>query len=164
LTGELTQNSTAAGIKGTITSAKFGGTTGKTISGDEEPECTGTGFYAGGAAITVGTPICIESTGTTDTFAVRGGTCAATSKPKFKISLTTIFGTVTCNYESTSINGLVGSFVTNESGSDVTTTLLEQGFTKAEGSGGECPSEGKLNMTTTSEMDSASAEPVFVSS
>src|SRR5436305_2798324 len=40
LTGELTQNSTANGIKGTITSAKFGGTTGKTISGDEEPECT----------------------------------------------------------------------------------------------------------------------------
>jgi hypothetical protein len=164
LTGTLTQNNTTNGIKGEITSAKFGGTTGKTIPGDEEPECTGTGFYAGGAGVTTVPPYCLEATGTGDTVAVRGGTCAAPTKPKFKLSVTTIFGTVTCNYESTALAGLVGSLVTDESGQDAQGTLTEQGFTKAAESGGECPSEGKLSMTVTLETDVSPATPVYFSS
>jgi hypothetical protein len=164
LTGTLETNTTAAGIKGTITSAKFGGTTGKTITGDEEPECTGTGFYAGGAGLTTKPPYCIESIEANDTFKMRGGKCSeAPTKPKFQVSVTTIFGTVTCIYETEKAN-LSGTFETDGSGSDVKTSLSEQAFVKSSGSGGECPSSGKLSLTTTSETDSGTAEPVYVSS
>ena len=160
LTGELTSNSTAGGIKGTMTSAVFGGTTGKTISGDEAPECTGTGFYAGGIGVTAKPPYCIEATGATDTFKMRGGKCSAEgSAVKFQLSVTVFGAVVSCLYEKAALEG---TFKTDPE--DVTTTLSEQEFTKAAGSGGECPSSGKLSMTTTSEIDSATVEPLYVSS
>jgi hypothetical protein len=165
LTGSLTSNSTANGIQGTITKADFGGTTGKTIPGDTEPECTGTGFYAGGAGITTNPPYCLQATGTTDTIAVRGGGCGGVlGKPKFRLSVTTIFGTVTCEYASTAAEGLTGSLVTDTSGQEAQGTLTEQGFSLS-GGGGECPSEGKLTLTVRLETDlGPSFTPLFVSS
>jgi hypothetical protein len=165
VTGTLEANSTVNGIKGTITSAKFGGTTGKTITGGEEPECTGTGFFAGGAGVTTKPPYCVALTGASDTGSLRGGACTEpSSRPKFNLSVTTIFGTVTCEYESTSVEGLVGSFATDATGADTNGTVAEQEFIKSAGSGGECSASAKVSMSLTVETDSKVAEPVYVSS
>jgi hypothetical protein len=162
LTGEVTSNSTANGIQGTLTKAEFGGT-GSKIVNDPEPECTGTGFYAGGAGVTTNPPYCLQAIGTTDTVAIRGGACGGVlGKPTFKLSVTTIFGTVTCEYASTSAEGLTGSLVTDASGQQAEGSLSEQGFTKTAGSGGECPSEGKLSMTVKLETD-GTVTPLYIS-
>jgi len=164
VTGTLETNSTASGIKGTITSAKFGGTTGKTIIGDEEPECTGTGFFAGGAGVTTKPPYCVELTEASDTGRLRGGACTeASSKPKFKLSVTTIFGTITCEYESTTAS-LTSSFETDTTGTDTNGTVAEQEFTKSAGSAGECSASAKVSFSLTVERDREPAEPVYVSS
>jgi hypothetical protein len=159
LTGEVTSNATATGVKGNITSAVFGGTTGKTIAGDEAPECTGTGFYAGGAGVTAKPPYCLEATTAADTGKVRGGKCSAEATPvKFQLSVTVFGFPVSCLYEKASLEG---SFTTDPS--DAVMTLNEQEFVKGAGSGGECPSSGKLSVSITWETEGPTFTPVYFS-
>jgi hypothetical protein len=156
LTGALTVNETSNGFEANITSLKFGGTTGKTIAGDEEPECTGTGNYAGGVAVTWTAPFCLESTAETDTTGMRGGLCAESSRAVvFHTDWTSIFGTIACSYQRSS---LAGTFKTYPE--DAILTFSELTFTKLAGSGGECPTEFKTNMTFTLETDNVTAEPM----
>jgi hypothetical protein len=160
LTGELTQNITTNGFKGTITSAEFGGT-GSTITGDNEPECTGSGFV-GNTGITATPPYCVEGIEANDKLKVRGGACnKAAENIVFKMTVTGPFGIkVGCTYSKAS---MTGNFQTDtEAGKDATATVSEEEFKKTEG-GGECPESGKLDMTFTMETDVETATPIYVS-
>ena len=159
LTGDLHINETTKGIEGEITSAEFGGT-GSKIAGDVEPECTG---GAGPSGVTVTSlPWCIEATEDNDNFALKGGKCtAATSPITFDLSVTSIFGTITCKYiKNTKVTG---TFTTHSTG-DAVGTISEVGFARHESSE-LCPSEGKLDMSFTLETDLTNEfKPLWISS
>jgi hypothetical protein len=157
LTGKLTQNNTASGSKGEVTSASFTGT-------GTNGECTS---WTGGVTVnanpaTNGLPWCLEATSATDVGKIRGGSCASETRPiRFVLTFTTAF-IGTCTYQRST--AAEGSLQTDtEPGKDATVTLSEQEWIKFEGGSG-CPSSGKLDMAYTMETDAPTADPVYLSS
>jgi hypothetical protein len=159
--GSLSANSTASGNEGTITSVEFGNTSGAKSASEPEPECTGSGFLAGGAFVTVTSPVCVETTEATDTIKVRGGECGkAPSAIVFHLTVTTIFGNVPCSYQRTAVTGpLTGTLNTHPT--QASATFAEQGFVKTGESGGECPVSAKIDLSFNSETEAGA--PVYVS-
>lgn len=158
LTGTLTQNSTASGTKGEVTSATFQGTGETASNGDKE--CTS---WTGGVTVTPnvsgGLPWCLEAT-SGDEGKVRGGKCSELSRGiKFVLDFTSIG---TCEYNRST--AAVGTLTTHPE--DAVVHLVEQEWSKVGGTGGVlCPSTGKLTMTFTLETDtSASKDPMYFSS
>jgi hypothetical protein len=153
LTGPLTSNSTAGGFAGEVTSATFSGTG---TSGD----CTATGSFFSGSAkptpeITGGLPWCLKN-GLSDNFEIRGGKCSEAARPiKFGLDLT---GLVTCTYERASLTGTFETHPTDALGR----INANQAWTLVSGFG--CPSGPSLDMEFTEETDTATAEPVYISS
>jgi len=155
LTGPLKSNSTAGGFQGEVTSATFNGTG---TGGD----CTSTGsFFTGSVGVTTntgtnGTPYCIKNT-LNDNLEIRGGACASATRPiRFALDLT---GLVTCTYERTT--GIAGTFKTHPEDAQGS---VNSGQTFSLVSGFACPSTGELSMTFTLETDTATAEPLYISS
>jgi len=155
LTGPLKSNSTAGGFQAEITSATFNGTG---TGGD----CTSTGsFFTGSVAWTFntgtnGTPWCIKNT-LNDNLEIRGGACASATRPiRIAKDLT---GLVTCTYERTA--GIAGSFKTHPEDALVSVT---SGQTFSLVSGFACPSTAEPSLTFTLETDTATAEPLYISS
>lgn len=165
LTGTLNTNTTSSGTAITITSAVFGGT-GKVISGEPEPECTGSGFL-GDAGVRPGSihglPWCFVATSSTDFLTYRGGSCSEISNTlELTFQVTTLFGTVSCIYWGE--DRVSGSLETdNVVGQDATISFVERSWVKA-GGGGECPASTKLSMTLTLETDAFTASPMYFSS
>lgn len=160
LTGNLISNATATGVKGEISAAKFGGT-GGTIAGAEEPECTGSGFFAPNTTITpnINLPWCLEAPAATDTFTLKGGPCGAARAIKFNLDVTEVG---TCEYSrAATVNGTIST--DGEATNPNTASISEVEWTKT---GGPflCPGSGKLDMTFSLETDNAEHAPIFISS
>jgi len=158
LEGTVTSNSTASGVKGEITSAKFGGT-GPTQSGAPGPECTGSNFFTPNTTITPAQslPWCFEAPANADTFTVKGGKCGAQTAIKFKLDVT---GIGTCEYtRAATVNG---TFVTDGAGTNENTgSITSVPWTLSAGPG-LCPSEGSL--TTRFGVETKTSTEVYVSS
>lgn len=158
LHGTLISNATAAGVKGEITSAKFGGT-GPLQSGAEANECTGSNFFTPNTTITPNQslPWCLEAAAATDTFTVKGGKCSATTAINFKLDTT---GVGTCEYTRAAV--ISGTLVTDGGGANENTAAIANtAFTLVSGPG-LCPSEGKLNMRFS--LETTSGAQIFISS
>jgi hypothetical protein len=160
LTGEITANSTAGGVDGTITSVVFGNTSGGTRVGEPEPECTGSGFFARGAFVTATPPFCLTATEANDIFTVRGGACtAAAAAIVFHLTVTNPLGPafphVNCTYQRTTLTGpMSGTFNTHPA--QAGGTFTEQEFVKSAG-GGECPASGRHDMSINLETEAGAA-------
>ena len=142
ITGTLDSNSTASGVKGTITSATFQGTGTTATNGDKE--CTS---WTGGVTVTPGVsgglPWCLEATEAKDEGKIRGGACSEPSRSiKYALDFTSIG---TCNYVRE--NAAVGSLVTDTTGQAAQVSLASQEWLAAAGNPFGCPSSGKLDMT-----------------
>jgi hypothetical protein len=160
LTGNLISNATATGVKGEITAVKVGGTN-KKIEAAEEPECTGTGFFAPGTTVTpnINLPWCLEAPAATDTFTLKGGPCGAQRAIKFNLDVTEVG---TCEYSRTAtVSGTIST--DGEATNPNTASISEAEWTKA---GGPflCPGSGKLDMTFSLETDNAEHQAIFISS
>jgi hypothetical protein len=154
-TGTLKKNNTSEGFQGEATSVEAGGTG---TNGD----CTAVGsFFTGSARVTTaipgGLPWCMKTT-TNDALEMRGGSCSEAARSiKFAIDLT---GLTTCTYERSI---LTGTFVTDTAGQDATGKLTEgQAWTLVSGFG--CPSSPTIEVEYTEEIDTSTADPVYISS
>jgi hypothetical protein len=158
LTGELTKNS-GTEIEGNVTSATFTGT-------GSESRCTAT-FGNSTVTPTVtaeggahGLPWCIKAGGALekDEMTVRGGKCSEAARDiRFILD---VLGGVECEYQRTT--AIPGTFTTDTSGQDATTTITKQKFSRIRGSALVCPSEGFLDMTFTLETDTETASPLYI--
>jgi len=130
LTGTVRTNS-GTHIAGDIESAMWGS------EGESETKCTS---WLGLVKPTpTGLPWCLTS-GTKDTFTVRGGKCSEAAKA---LSFTLDFPSFSCGYERAASSPIAGTFTTATEGS--TLKIAEQEFPRVHGGFG-CPSSGKLNM------------------
>jgi hypothetical protein len=162
-TGTLTNNSTAGGFEGDITTATFKGT-GTKQAAEPDTECTSP---FGNAAITPlvshTEPWCLEGTENNDSFKVRGGSCLAAAKPLEFIITPTIFGSpISCRYTRAATSPVTGTFVTHTEG-DAVFTVSNPVFGIAAGQSGFCPGSGELTMSFTGATDNATEEPLFIS-
>jgi len=126
LKGSVITNS-GTHIAGEITSAVWGGVEANTACESWTGAVTPT---------PTGLPWCITS-GTKDTFTVRGGKCSEAAKP---LTFTLDFSGFQCGYERTTPAN--GTFTT---AAPSTLKIADQGFAKVHG-GFLCPSEGRLDM------------------
>jgi hypothetical protein len=143
LGGTLTNNSTAGGFEADITSATFAGTGGPLIAG--ENECIGVfgNFTITPNPATNGLPWCLEGTGSTDAFELRGGSCLAASRPiRFTLDLTIGAQTLICNYEKSV--PVQDTFATHPA--EATAEFVNQLFSAVAGNPFGCPSRGELTM------------------
>jgi len=160
LTWTLTSNATATGVKGEISSAKFGGT-GATQSGAPEPECTEGNFFLPNTSLTpeINMPWCLEAPAATDTFTIVGGPCGAPRAIKINFDAT---GIGTCEYSrSAAVNGTI---VTDGAGANENTlAITNQAWTKT-GGPGLCPGTVELTMRFSLETDASPFNQIFLSS
>jgi hypothetical protein len=107
-----------------------------------------------------GTPWCIKHEGTADDkFTVSGGACGSPRSITFV--LTSTIGT--CKYSRAT--GVEGTFTTDTTGDAVFSVVPTVASTFAKEEGGVlCPASGELEMSFTLETDTATAEPLYISS
>ena len=159
VTGALTTNNTAAGIKGDVETALFAGS-GSTAAGEPATECTS---WTGGVSVTPnpstnGLPWCMEATSGTDEVRLRGNACTT---PARAIRLNLAFTSIgSCVYQRS--GAAKGVLATDQGFEEATVSYSEQEWAKLEGGFG-CPGSMTLSLTLTLETDPA-AEPVFFSS
>ena len=160
LTLTLTSNATATGVKGEITSAKFGGT-GATQSGAPEPECTEGNFFLPNTSLTpeINMPWCLEAPAAMDTFTIAGGPCGAPRAIKINFDAT---GIGTCEYSrSAAVNGTIA---TDGAGSNENTLAITAVPWTKIGGPGLCPGTVELTMRFSLETDPPASGQIFISS
>ncbi|HET9591702.1 MAG TPA: hypothetical protein VFP17_02195 [Solirubrobacterales bacterium] len=147
LTGTLHQNEKGL-IKGTISTALFGGTGGE--GANKEPRCTSTVPFNPQFEVAVqNLHYCIENEPGTDKFLITAKTCTEEKAPRtLKFTLTSAL-TGGCTYEAAQVTG---EFTTNVT--PATLSVEKQGFTKTAG-GGLCPETGELKGTWSLETDTS---------
>jgi hypothetical protein len=161
MTGYLTKNETTGVIEGDIHTATFGGT-GSLVNG--EPECTGSfGNITVDTNVGNGTPWCLKSSGATDTFTLRGGSCTAAQRSITFVLTSTTVGTCKYNREAAAS----GTFTTDTpSTNDAVLSIVPTAsstWVKEEG-GFLCPSSGELEQSFTLETDTTAAnDPLYIS-
>ena len=160
LHGTLVSNATAAGVKGEITAAKFGGT-GPLQSGAEANECTGSNFFTPNTTITPNQslPWCLEAAAAADTFSVKGGKCGAATAISFKLDVT---GVGTCEYTRAVTSPITGTLVTDGGGANENTAAIANTAFGLVSGPGLCPGEGKLNMRFS--LETTTGAQIFISS
>ncbi|HWC47332.1 MAG TPA: hypothetical protein VG448_00425 [Solirubrobacterales bacterium] len=156
MTGELLTNGPATAT-GNITSNKFTGT----AASEDCTSSTGAGIKVT-TGITGGLPYCMKTIELKDEMEIRGGKCSETARSiKFTLDAT---GIGNCGYETAK---LIGSFVTDTSGQDLTATITagsNSTFNRFESEGLVsifCPEHSTLEMTFTLEKDEATANPIY---
>jgi hypothetical protein len=154
MTGTLVENS-GTSIKGNISSTAFTGT-------GSEGRCTDSFGAAAFVDTNIGngTPWCLQS-GASDTFTVRGNSCANESRSITFVLTDSVVGT--CKYSRAT--AVSGTFTTHSTGDAILTvapSTTNSAFAKEEGSV-LCPASGLLEMKFTLETDTATAEPLYIS-
>jgi len=159
MTGTLTSNTTAAGLKGEIETMVEGGT-GATAAGEPAPECTGSNFFTPNASYKwTSLPWCLEAPAAADTFTIKGGKCGSQIPIK---KAWTITGIGVCEYtRAATVNG---TFVTDGSGVNENTAAFTNVVWTLVSGPGLCPTEAKLSTRFSLETDTEAHPQIFVSS
>jgi hypothetical protein len=181
MTGTVVKNSGTL-ITATITTATMLGT-GSPLTVGGMNSCTSTsGFTSSispttngggtdGENVTNGTPWCLRATGSADEFTLRGGGCSEEERKMTLVldSANPPIGFDSCDYERGS--ALVGTFTTDSTGDAIAkiapgATEVEKAratFKAAAGNSFRCPSSFTLEMSYTLEIDTGTAEALFIS-